>query len=111
MTRITFYERDGMLQGFESAGHAGYARAGYDIVCAAVSAQVSTCINSLEAIAGVVPKVMVDEESATIRANLPKNLSPDTMHDCQIILKVLQQGMKDLAEEYPQFINLGGQLC
>ena len=111
MTRITFYERDGVLQGFESAGHAGYAEAGYDIVCAAVSAQVSTCINSLEAIAGVEPQVMVNEKKAVISATLPSGLSPDTMHDCQIILKVLQQGMKDLAEEYPQFINLGGKLC
>lgn len=111
MTRITFYEEGGMLLGFLSQGHAGYAEAGYDIVCAAISAEVTCCINALESIAGIVPIVKLDPKKAIIEAKLPKGLTESQMHDCQIIIKVLQQGMKDLYEQYPQYINLGGKSC
>lgn len=111
MTRITFLEEDGLLVGFESEGHAAYAKQGHDIVCAAISAQITCCINSLESIAGVVPLVNIDEEAAYIRAQLPKGLSDTQMHDCQTIIKVLQQGMKDLLDVYPKYIKLGGKSC
>lgn len=111
MTRITFYEQGGSLQGFLSQGHAGAGDAGYDLVCAAISAEVTCCINSLESIAGIVPIVKLDEKRAIIEAKLPKGLTDAQMHDCQIIIKVLQQGMKDLYEQYPQYINLGGKSC
>lgn len=111
MTSITFYERDGLLRGFLSSGHADYAAAGYDIVCAAISAQVTCCVNSLESIAGIAPLVHIDEKKALIEALLPEELQDEQLHDCQIILKVLRQGMADLAEAYPQFIKLGGTSC
>ena len=38
MTRCVLFIRDGQVTGFVCAGHAGYAEAGEDIVCAAVSA-------------------------------------------------------------------------
>lgn len=39
---------DGVIEGFECLGHAGYADEGSDIVCAAVSALVINCINSID---------------------------------------------------------------
>ena len=40
MTTVTFHSADGRLDGFVVEGHSGYAQAGADIVCAAVSAAV-----------------------------------------------------------------------
>ncbi|MBR1607087.1 MAG: ribosomal-processing cysteine protease Prp, partial [Clostridia bacterium] len=46
MTRVTLYhDAEGRLSGFSCKGHAGYAEAGSDIVCAAVSALSITCCN------------------------------------------------------------------
>ena len=40
MTSITFHSADGRIDGFVVEGHSGYAEAGSDIVCAAISAAV-----------------------------------------------------------------------
>ena len=49
MTEISFYiTEDDKFFGFEAEGHAGYARFGKDIVCAAVSALTATFINSVD---------------------------------------------------------------
>ena len=42
-------DSDGRYQGFQVKGHAGYAGAGEDIVCAAVSVLTQNTINSIEA--------------------------------------------------------------
>ena len=60
MTSVTLYRAaDGRLSGFECRGHAGYAQAGSDIVCAAVSVLSTTCVNALESVAGVKPQLIV----------------------------------------------------
>ena len=41
MTTVTFLTEESRIVGFEVSGHSGYADAGEDIVCAAVSATVS----------------------------------------------------------------------
>ena len=49
MVEVTmFSDRSGDLVGFTTRGHAGYADAGQDIVCAAVSALTINCMNSIE---------------------------------------------------------------
>ena len=40
MTRVEFTTEDDRITGFTVSGHSGYAEAGSDIVCAAVSAAV-----------------------------------------------------------------------
>ena len=40
MTTVTFHSTGGRLDGFAVEGHSGYAEAGSDIVCAAISAAV-----------------------------------------------------------------------
>lgn len=48
MITITVKKRNSSYMEFVSKGHAGYAEAGQDIVCAAVSALIITTVNSLE---------------------------------------------------------------
>ena len=53
MTRcILFRDAEGRYTGFEVKGHSGYAEAGSDIVCAAVSILTTTCVNAMESVAG-----------------------------------------------------------
>ena len=40
MTTVTFHTKDGRITGFDAEGHSGYAEAGADIVCAAVTSAV-----------------------------------------------------------------------
>ena len=48
MTEIVFYRSGGVYYGFEEQGHSGYAEAGDDVLCAALSAMTMLIINTIE---------------------------------------------------------------
>ena len=48
MTKIVFYRSNGVFWGFEEQGHTGYADAGEDILCSALSAMTMLIINTIE---------------------------------------------------------------
>ena len=48
MTKVVFYRSGGVFYGFEENGHSGYADAGNDILCAALSAMSMLIINTVE---------------------------------------------------------------
>ena len=100
MIRITLHRAGDEITGFECRGHAGYAESGSDIVCAAVSALTTTCANALETVAGVIPGVEAGE--GRMRLRLPENAG----HDAQVILLSMLQGLRDVAESYPRYLQL-----
>ena len=100
MIRVTLHSQGESITGFEVKGHAGYAEAGQDIVCAAVSILTTTCANALESVAGVKPMVKASEGHMLLA--LPNGSS----HDAQVILRTMRQGLRDLAEEYSRYILL-----
>ncbi len=100
MIRVALRSQDECITGFDVKGHAGYAEAGQDIVCAAVSVLTTTCVNALETVAGVKPTVKTSD--GRMRVVVPK----DSGHDAQVILQTLRQGLRDLAEQYSRYILL-----
>ncbi len=48
MTKIVFFRSGGSFYGFEEQGHADYAEAGEDVLCAALSAMTMLIINTVE---------------------------------------------------------------
>ena len=101
MIRIALHYAGNAISGFECKGHAGYAPAGSDIVCAAVSILTTTCVNALESVAGVKPQLIV-------RDGLMKAVVPEDQmtHDAQIILRTFEQGIRDVASSYPKYIHI-----
>ncbi len=87
-------------------GHAGYAKAGEDIVCAAISLLTFTCGNAMESILGTPPLEETDEKHAMIRIALPKSLTERQEHDAQVIFRTVLQGMQDLQASYPKYFQL-----
>jgi len=100
MIRVTLHWKGGLIAGFECKGHAGFAEAGQDIVCAAVSTLTTTCANALETVAGVKPTVT--SRSGSMRLSLPAGAGPDA----QVILKSMRQGLCDLKEAYPDHLQI-----
>ena len=103
MIRITLHSKDGQITGFECLGHAGFAQAGQDIVCAAVSILTTTCVNALETVAGEKPQVQAF--SGRMVMALPGGGS----HDAQIILQAMRQGLRDLKDAYSDYLLLNEQ--
>lgn len=106
MTTVTLLTSQDMLCGFSCVGHAGYAAAGSDIVCAAISVLTATCANSLESVAGIQVKVQRRPKDAFLQVLLPEDITKEQRHDSQILIKSLRQGMDDLAAQYPEHVQL-----
>ena len=102
MTKIFLYVRGkDEIRGFLSAGHADWAQAGGDIVCAAVSALTQACVNALETFAGILPKVRINE--GFLAATLPEGCQD---HDAQVLLHGMLQGLRDIEKQYPHHVRL-----
>ncbi len=96
---------DKRFTGFEISGHAGYADEGSDIVCAAVSILATTCANSLESVCGIQPAVDGGEDGY-LKVMLPPQMTEGQLHDAQVILATLRQGLSDLTASFPKFVRL-----
>ena len=105
MTRVTVEYEGDRIRRLECIGHAGDAAQGENIVCAAVSVLMQTCVNAIEQVAGVQPKTTADEARALIALELPETTEQQA-HDAQIILRTTLQGLTDISHEYPQLVKL-----
>ena len=106
MTTVSFLRDARGLYGIRVSGHAGYAPAGEDIVCAAASVLITTCANAMESVAGLEPLVSQDEAAAEISVALPPALSPEQEHDAQVVFRTVLQGLRDVAQEYPKHLKI-----
>ncbi len=96
MTKVTFYQNSrGQITGFAAEGHAGYAQAGEDIVCAAISALVINTVNSLERLTKDAFTLDTDQESGFIRLAMEGDFS----EKAELLLQSLALGLSDLESE------------
>ena len=106
MTTVHVWRDETGVNGLRVQDHAGFAKYGKDIVCAAASILITTCANALESVAGITPVVNVQEKQAVIEVKLPDGLSPAQDHDCRIILHTALQGFEDIAAQYPRYLQI-----
>lgn len=106
MTTVQVRRDENGVCGLSVKGHAGYAKSGQDIVCAAASVLITTCANALQSVADITPQLEVTEKPALIAVNLPKGLSPAQDHDARIILNTILQGFQDIAAQYPRYLQI-----
>ena len=100
MTRVLLLlADDDTLQGYEVSGHTGYAEAGQDIVCAALSFLSITCANALEVVAGA--RTKVQQRDGYLRV-----MTADRNLKAQAILETFALGIKELSKSYPDNFRL-----
>ena len=104
MTRCEFFTQDERITGFSISGHSGYAEAGQDIVCAAISAVVAMAEATINDVCGAKAKVRVKEEDARITLTLPA--SCDEEETVQAVLSGLLLTLISLREDYPDYIEV-----
>ncbi len=106
-TTVTFRKRsDGALTGYEVSGHAGYAEAGADIVCAAISALTQATLNGLRNILKVPVMFDQDDEGAFLEANLTPEATEDQVERAQLLLQTLLEGLRAIQREYPRNLRI-----
>ena len=104
MTRCEFFTADERITGFSVSGHSGYAEAGSDIVCAAVSAVVTMAEATINDVCGAKAKVRVKEDGARVTLTLPA--SCDEEETVQAVLAGMMVTLIGLQEDYPDFIEV-----
>ena len=104
MTRCEFFTEDDRITGFSVSGHSGYAEAGSDIVCAAISAIVTMAEATINEVCGAKAKVRVKDEQARITLTLPN--SCDEEEAVQAVLSGMMLTLLSLREDYPDYIEV-----
>ena len=104
MTRCEFFTEDDRITGFSVSGHSGYAEAGSDVVCAAISAVVTMAEATINDVCGAKAKVRVKDEQARITLTLPN--SCDEEEAVQAVLSGMMLTLLSLREDYPDYIEV-----
>ena len=104
LTRCEFFTEDERINGFSISGHSGYAEAGADIVCAAVSAVVTMAEATINEVCGAKAKVRVKDEQARITLTLPAIC--DEEDSVQAVLAGLMLYLCSLRDDYPDYIEV-----
>ena len=106
MTTVVFRMEDDRITGFEAKGHSGYAEAGEDIVCAAVTSAVRLVETTVNDVLGLAAAVKVREQDASISLRLPGGLDEVTESTCQSLMTGLMVYFAQLHDEYPDNIEV-----
>ena len=104
MTRCEFFTEEDRITGFTVSGHSGYAEAGQDIVCAAISAVVTMAEATINDVCGAKAKVRVKEEDARITLTLPA--SCDEEESVQAVLAGMMLTLCSMRDDYPDYIEV-----
>ena len=104
MTKCEFFTQDDRITGFSVSGHSGYAEAGSDIVCAAISAVVTMAEATINDVCGGKAKVRVKEADARITLTLPNSCEEEDA--IQAVLAGFLLYLVDLRDQYPDFIEV-----
>ena len=99
MTTVKIVREGGRIRSVRAEGHTGYAEAGSDIVCAALSAVIQTAALGLARYspgADIAP-----EGDGRFRIVLGERGA-----EADAILETMRLGVADLASQYPEYIRL-----
>ncbi|MDE6035563.1 MAG: ribosomal-processing cysteine protease Prp [Ruminococcus sp.] len=98
MIRAEFYHSGGILKGFDIGGHADYAEAGKDVVCASVSSAVQFAVNILDEF-DCEPVVNVADNLISCRITASENTA-------SAIIEVFRNHLEAILEEFPDTIKI-----
>ncbi len=96
MIRVLVKKQNKRITGFHIEGHSGYADAGEDIICAAVSALAVNCVNSMEEFTEDDFVLESDEAAGMIDLSMPAEYSRES----EILLNSLVFGLRNISDTY-----------
>ncbi len=111
MTKIVFFRSGGVYYGFEEHGHTGYASAGEDILCSALSAMTMLVINTIEVAYASNVEYTIDEGATHIMVRSKAALLEFEEDERKryavsgLFLSYFYQ-LNELREEYYEFLDV-----
>ena len=106
-TTVTFVKRsDGALIGYQAEGHSGYAHAGADIVCAAISALTQSTLNGLKNVLKAPVMFDQDDRRAFIEVRLTPEATEEQIQQAQLLLVTLLEGLQAIQRGYSRNVRI-----
>lgn len=100
MIRVELYTKDSVPVGFRMSGHAGYRKAGKDIVCASASV---LAINTVNAIGTFTDD---DFDYSTDDGYLYLLITSGVSEESKLLLNALKLGLTAIYEEYSKHLEI-----
>ena len=94
MTKVQIFKDEHNITGFVVTGHSGYAEAGSDIVCSAISSLSQMVCVGLENVLNLNPNIIIDEKKAYLKCVLPKDIAKDVNEKAQVLLRTFEESVK-----------------
>ena len=109
MVTVTMLCKQGHTVGFISSGHAGYGKAGEDIVCSAISALTQTCYLGLVRVVGLkegeslLTKI---DESSGMTCVLTGDTREEQRKQAELLFLTMEVGLDSILEEYRKALKI-----
>jgi len=95
---------EGSISRLEIDGHSGYAEAGSDIICSAVSVTAYTAAGALESLAGL--KRCYRQRDGHMTIQLPKDMDDKQKATAAIIMETAVIGFKQIEHSYGEYVSV-----
>ncbi|MBR7164966.1 MAG: ribosomal-processing cysteine protease Prp [Clostridia bacterium] len=105
MIRVEFVITDNKILAFSVSGHAGFAPAPHDILCASVSAMTQLVINTVTDVFRAELQLEIDEQKPLIRAELD-SVPDENRGAVQGVLRGFFLQLEAFAEQYPSHVSV-----
>lgn len=92
------------VNGFKVEGHANFAEAGFDIVCAGVSAVTVGTVNAVEELTGIVMDSRM--KNGFLSADLPRACPDGAREKAELLLSSLVVMLRSIEESYGPYIKI-----
>ena len=105
MINVIVIKENQTIKTIEATGHSGYAEAGQDIVCSAVSTLLETLANGLTEIVKAKAEIKIDEDVPHLSVTLTET-DKEKCKLAQVLMSSTLLGLKGVADGYRKFIKI-----
>lgn len=106
MITVTVSKRDNHIKEIIISGHAGSGPAGYDLVCAGVSAVSFGLINAVYRLCDIKLLVVQEDEGGYLHIAFPDHVAVEQMEKAQLLLEGMIVSFKSIEEQYSKYIEV-----
>ena len=106
MTKVVFTKEAGRFVAVRADGHSGYAEAGADIVCAAISTAFGIIECAINDVANAKAPVACAKNGAALSVTLPQNLSENQRVICDSAMKAAYLWLSENMRQYGAYVQI-----
>ncbi len=106
MTKVVFFKTLGRFTGLQAEGHSGYAEAGSDIICSAISTAFGIVECAVNDVAKAKAPVACNSRKAALRLILPPSLSEQQKLICDGVIQAAYLWLSENLKQYGAYVQI-----